>query len=1394
MNVDARYRGGEKKYPGTILTVNRDGTCDIGYDDGDKEFSVRPNLITPANRTSSTSPRRALRSNEDSRARQPSSPSRAGLAALEVGARVEAKYKGRARYYPGKIARVHRDGSFDIDYDDGEKERMVDRSLIRVLQATEGERRRSQHKRFEEGMRVEARYKGRSRYYAGTIARVHLDGSCDLHYDDGEKEQMVEPSLIKITDSGRSSIDRSSSREAGEESNSLREGMKIEARYKGRSRFYPGKIARVHRDGSCDIDYDDGEKERMVEPKLIEVIESRSSRGSKGESYPTRGNTDTTVGANADRLSEGAKVEARYNGRSRYYPGVVTRVRLDGSCDITYDDGEKEFMVDRSLVKILSPSSRSSSKSPRRESRAGASPSRGGQLREGAKVKARYKGRSRYYPGKITQIHRDGTCDVDYDDGEMERAVDPSLIEILADSDETGKSADSGDSFREGMKIEARYKGRSRYYPGRISRVHRNGTCDIDYDDGEKERMVDPSMLKALEGSRDGVRSAARQDNLLRERMRVEARYKGRSRYYPGEIAHVHRDGTCDVDYDDGEKESMVDPSLVKVIGNEGARDNHGVGGDLREGVRVEARYKGRSRYYPGKISKVYRDGSCDIDYDDGEKERMVEPRLINVLGGDKGTAPSDASGILMEGMIVEARYKSRSRYYPGKISRVHRDGSCDIDYDDGEKERMVDPSLIKALGPSKGTAGSNTGNDLREGARVEARYKGRSRYYPGKISRVHRDGSCDIDYDDGEKERMVDPSLVKALGSGKGTAGSNTGNDLREGARVEARYKGRSRYYPGKISRVHLDGSCDIDYDDGEKERMVDPSLVKALGHGKGAAGSNTGSDLREGMIVEARYKGRSRYYPGKISRVHRDGSCDIDYDDGEKERMVDPSLIKTPAGYNDKTEVASGNKLREGMNIEARYRGRSRYFPGKISRVHLDGTCDIDYDNGEKEHAVDSSLIKVLGRDTERAASEVSDNLREEMKVEARYKGRSRFYPGNISRVHRDGTCDIDYDDGENERMVEPSLIRAVGLRSSSPLRESSDRGRRLDHGGDAESGGMEEGMRVEARYKGRSRYYPGKVSRVHRDGSRDINYDDGEKELRVDSSLVRVLDSRRNGDQRTSPRSRVLREGQKVEARYKGRSRYYSGKIYRVHRDGSCDISYEDGEKEYMVDPSLIKTIPPDISSSDEAAGSADEKLQVGMRIKARYKGRSRYYPGKISRVRLDGSCDIDYDDGERERMVEPSLIRTFRSQSKTRGHSRGSSERGRRSARQDDDVFEEGMKIEARYKGRSRYYPGTVVRVHRDGSCDVDYDDGEQERMVDPSLIKKVAIERGAATSSRRSSGVESLLEGDAIDARHRGRSKYYPGRVARVHRDGTFDIVYDDGDKEMRVTPELVRAR
>ena len=54
-------------------------------------------------------------------------------------------------------------------------------------------------------------------------------------------------------------------------------------------------------------------------------------------------------------------------------------------------------------------------------------------------------------------------------------------------------------------------------------------------------------------------------------------------------------------------------------------------GGDhvTRDGDKVEAQFKGSTNYYPGEIRADNRDGTYDVAFDDGDRDRMVPERSI---------------------------------------------------------------------------------------------------------------------------------------------------------------------------------------------------------------------------------------------------------------------------------------------------------------------------------------------------------------------------------------------------------------------------------------------------------------------------------------------------------------------------------------------------------------------------------------------------------------------------------------------------------------------------------------------------------------------------------------------------------------------------------------------
>ena len=62
----------------------------------------------------------------------------------------------------------------------------------------------------------------------------------------------------------------------------------------------------------------------------------------------------------------------------------------------------------------------------------------------------------------------------------------------------------------------------------------------------------------------------------------------------------------------------------------------------------------------------------------------------------------------------------------------------------------------------------------------------------------------------------------------------------------------------------------------------------------------------------------------------------------------------------------------------------------------------------------------------------------------------------------------------------------------------------------------------------------------------------------------------------------------------------------------------------------------------------------------------------------------------------------------------------------------------------------------------------------------------------STQSETMTTMGAFREGDRIEARFRGREKYYPGQIRTDRGDGTYDVSYDDGTTEMRVREDLIR--
>ena len=99
---------------------------------------------------------------------------------FRVGQTVEARWAGRASHYEGAIAADNGNGTWAVQYDDGDLESAVRTELVSALAVVE---------QFAVGDRVEARWQGKDAYYVGTIVADNSDASYEVQYDDGDHEK-----------------------------------------------------------------------------------------------------------------------------------------------------------------------------------------------------------------------------------------------------------------------------------------------------------------------------------------------------------------------------------------------------------------------------------------------------------------------------------------------------------------------------------------------------------------------------------------------------------------------------------------------------------------------------------------------------------------------------------------------------------------------------------------------------------------------------------------------------------------------------------------------------------------------------------------------------------------------------------------------------------------------------------------------------------------------------------------------------------------------------------------------------------------------------------------------------------------------------------------------------
>jgi len=215
-----------------------------------------------------------------------------------VGDKVEARFGGRASWYPGEVTAISESGaSYAVKYDDGDFEPAVKPELMRNRRGNKGSSKNGQSTMINErstssslastlpapsaaaafssssapaqtpadgveeapsaiatysvDQKVEARFGGKAKWYGAVVKEAHEDGTYALHYEDGDKESSVPEDFICPA--------------AGPQlAGMFRIGQRVQGRFGGKNKFYDGAILRDQGDGTYAVKYDDGDIENAV--------------------------------------------------------------------------------------------------------------------------------------------------------------------------------------------------------------------------------------------------------------------------------------------------------------------------------------------------------------------------------------------------------------------------------------------------------------------------------------------------------------------------------------------------------------------------------------------------------------------------------------------------------------------------------------------------------------------------------------------------------------------------------------------------------------------------------------------------------------------------------------------------------------------------------------------------------------------------------------------------------------------------------------------------------------------------------------------------------------------------------------------------------------------------
>eukprot|EP01034_Spumella_vulgaris_P024262 gene24262-30582_t len=175
-----------------------------------------------------------------------------------------------------------------------------------------------------------------------------------------------------------------------------------------------------------------------------------------------------------------------------------------------------------------------------------------------------------YSDGEIYLKNADGSYDIEYTTGKLEKGVAVGRIAVPPPSSDTTTitsqpPTSASTSFRIGSKVESKTRGSDRWYAGTVLSQNRDGTYDIRLETGEENRSVSTQNIRSVSSGITSKPTTSSSYGLDIDEGEY-ANVHSNGRWLPGVISKVRLDGDFDVRFDNGEVETGVSARLIRLV------------------------------------------------------------------------------------------------------------------------------------------------------------------------------------------------------------------------------------------------------------------------------------------------------------------------------------------------------------------------------------------------------------------------------------------------------------------------------------------------------------------------------------------------------------------------------------------------------------------------------------------------------------------------------------------------------------------------------------------------------------------------------------------------------------------------------------------------------------